>query len=140
MNHTSGGQVPSEVFLTSAEFFSLLPVRRATRIKSLSNGFRDDLIFCSLDVGLEILSNKRINSSEARTANEVILASRTGESLNGPVSSWPVGVYVIVPRTGVLVDDANILPTQYINYAWADAFPDREQAMIACESYRRLNF
>jgi hypothetical protein len=115
-------------------------VRCATRIKSISNGFRDDLILCSLDVGLEILPGKRINSSETRTANEVMLASRTGESLNGPVSSWPVGVYVIVPRKGILVDGAKILPTQYINYAWADAFPDRIQAMNACESYRRLNF
>lgn len=131
---------PNELFLTSSESVQLLPVRRCTRVKSLSNGFRDDLVLFKIDIGLEIMPTKRNGFSQSWRTHEVVLASRTGSSLNSAVSHWPVGVYVIVPKSPASVEYDFFSPDQYVDYARADAFPSLASATGAFLTFSKHNF
>lgn len=121
------------VYLTSCETKSLLPVRRCIRQRVFSNDVRNDLILFRIDPPLHV-NPQYANGLEFET-DSVVLASRVGSSLLGPITLWPVAVYVVILNPNVPNDREVLSKSDYVNYAWADAFPTKSLAEKAAGDY-----
>lgn len=114
-----------DFFMSSSEMGSLANVRACFVERSISNGFRDDLLITRIEPGWRFYDP--LNDCDMGAFERVIIALRSDPE-TFPYKQFPKSVYVLLPKKPFTEIGDSIARDDYVNAAWAEIYATRQAA------------